>query len=1185
MLDAQTACDAQGPDCSGVYDVGCDGHGVFATCSSTEGLTQSSTDCVLAAPATVCAAGTYGTRSLTDPSLCSPCEAGKFASAGNVICAECPVGTYQPLNGSDGCSDCAPGTSTDGTGSARAGDCAACDAGRFSADNSGCQDCEPGMFAEVAGQHSCEMCPTGKLSSVPASTSSSDCTDCPVGQFSTPWRTRCSAWDHLMEAECFDNKGPQKYTNLEVAMRDCTTQSSGCIGVWDRGCNDGANIYLCRPGSESGIDIQVGFSRWTRNEARCVFVKPLTVCKAGTYSSDTTITSPEQCDMCPAGKYSEAGLTDCRSCTAGKYTATAGQSSCSWCLHGMHAANGGMQGCEGCPVGQVSASGTAGGPQDRCIPAPPQAELDFSRDLAAASPTCFGDLTEPQLAQGLCGWHVCPGGLCKPGIQTQRHIDCKLIDGVARMRDVNLVGCDLRELPDSLAAANKIHEFYISHNMLTTLPCDALQSFTELRRLTVRENELEFLGDSCFAGTHKLGQLHLEGNRLTRAPEFPTPIPGFGTLSLSRNRITSLPESYNNTQLPQLHSIFAAYNNLHRLPTGLIRHGQLLQVHASGNLNDMLTAADTEEALRINTRLRNIDLSFSDPNQPVTGSMTRVDAVGGPACAFDPARLTCDFTLTMRDISGYPVAFGGGEWLAVFEQNDAMDIGRRALQAPQAPGGGGSEVAFTARDNQDGTYTFEIPMEFLASVGTRWASLYYNSDLATFHSVSSQLTNPYPLHVLPIDCSANPLKKTSDDGRECVDRTCPQGEYDATSGELKCFAFDYDSAEFQETSAASSSTELINGVLCRPCPADCTRCAKLESDLIIEPGYGVSEATAAQATSLRNISGQRSIFKCPVPTACLGETADVNGVANSTALCAEGHEGPLCARCSPGYLQSSPGNPCTPCPVGGIVWSEAAPILAVLPVGILAKNVNTDFDASVQGKVLIGTVQLITSFSATYQIKMPEFFSSFLDKLKFMNFDFSSVFALQCTTDGAGRFYTKFWASMMAPIAFSLLIFLIGCCCKANGNTMTKFIFICLFLLYPGVSQRSFSTFDCHALDNGESWLRADYSVDCHSSTHAIYRLIAVFFLLLYPFGVPLIFLGLLRKNKHQFLDRTHPNHEASRSKYGFLVDDYSDDCYYWEPVELSTLRESIDLAHLSLFLSGLVAVLSPRVWLYSVEH
>ena len=226
-------------------------------------------------------------------------------------------------------------------------------------------------------------------------------------------------------------------------------------------------------------------------------------------------------------------------------------------------------------------------------------------------------------------------------------------------------------------------------------------------------------------------------------------------------------------------------------------------------------------------------------------------------------------------------------------------------------------------------------------------------------------------------------------------------------------------------------------------------------------------------------------------------------------------------------------------------------------MGILVKNVNADFDASVQGKVLIGTVQLITSFSATYQVNMPELFSSFLDKLKFMSFDFSSVFALQCTTDGAGRFYAKFWASMMAPLVFSLLIFLIGCCCKAEGNTMVKFIFICLFLLYPGVSQRSFSTFDCHVLDNGESWLRADYSVDCNSSTHATYRFIAVFFLLLYPFGVPLIFLGLLRMNKHQFLDRNHPNHKASRSKYGFLIDDYSDNCYYWEPVELSMLART----------------------------
>jgi hypothetical protein len=63
---------------------------------------------------------------------------------------------------------------------------------------------------------------------------------------------------------------------------------------------------------------------------------------------------------------------------------------------------------------------------------------------------------------------------------------------------------------------------------------------------------------------------------------------------------------------------------------------------------------------------------------------------------------------------------------------------------------------------------------------------------------------------------------------------------------------------------------------------------------------------------------------------------------------------------------------------------------------------------------------------------------------------------------------------------------------------------------------------------------------------HRVYQYIAIFFLAVYPFGVPLIFLYLLWKNKHEFLDNQHPNYESSRQRFGFLVDDYSAECYYW---------------------------------------
>ena len=45
--------------------------------------------------------------------------------------------------------------------------------------------------------------------------------------------------------------------------------------------------------------------------------------------------------------------------------------------------------------------------------------------------------------------------------------------------------------------------------------------------------------------------------------------------------------------------------------------------------------------------------------------------------------------------------------------------------------------------------------------------------------------------------------------------------------------------------------------------------------------------------------------------------------------------------------------------------------------------------------------------------------------------------------------------------------------------------FLILFLVYPSTSAIILRTFQCFELDDGTSWLRADFSIDCASSTHA----------------------------------------------------------------------------------------------------
>ena len=53
-----------------------------------------------------------------------------------------------------------------------------------------------------------------------------------------------------------------------------------------------------------------------------------------------------------------------------------------------------------------------------------------------------------------------------------------------------------------------------------------------------------------------------------------------------------------------------------------------------------------------------------------------------------------------------------------------------------------------------------------------------------------------------------------------------------------------------------------------------------------------------------------------------------------------------------------------------------------------------------------------------------------------------------------------------------------------------------IFLLYPSTSSMIFSTFICEDVDDGQSYLRADYSINCASPEHTLATSFALIMLL-----------------------------------------------------------------------------------------
>jgi hypothetical protein len=64
------------------------------------------------------------------------------------------------------------------------------------------------------------------------------------------------------------------------------------------------------------------------------------------------------------------------------------------------------------------------------------------------------------------------------------------------------------------------------------------------------------------------------------------------------------------------------------------------------------------------------------------------------------------------------------------------------------------------------------------------------------------------------------------------------------------------------------------------------------------------------------------------------------------------------------------------------------------------------------------------------------------------------------------------------------------------------------FLIFSPVSTVVFQTFACDYLaGTNNSWLRADYSISCHSDRYKAYRVYGVSMILLYPLGIPALYI------------------------------------------------------------------------------
>lgn len=383
----------------------------------------------------------------------------------------------------------------------------------------------------------------------------------------------------------------------------------------------------------------------------------------------------------------------------------------------------------------------------------------------------------------------------------------------------------------------------------------------------------------------------------------------------------------------------------------------------------------------------------------------------------------------------------------------------------------------------------------------------------------------------------------------------------------------------------------VDGVVtCTPCANflndsdgeigyDCARDGITVSQLPIKPGFWRSSMVSLD------------ILKCSVESACRGGSQ----IENSDSYCETGNMGPYCAVCAHGYRKGV-GDRCIECgekqaglislgillavlsvTLASIVFLFLIDRLSILkPVITCHKNgartnrltaliVKTVRENSHKLKILVVVWQILVVFPEIVNVTYPEKYSSFLKWMKIcttffsFNLDFLSSSCIFPSLDH----YRRLLATTIIPI--TLLLVMTGTYFlsrKINGvsrdslqATWARHVSVGLvitFLIFTSTSTAIFKTFVCDTDALPErGFLRSDYSIECFTLTHTLYRTYAGVMIFVYPLGIPFIYFVLLYKNKEvltQDNDRRREN--AKVAPFIFLWKDFKPNMYFYEVIE-----------------------------------
>jgi hypothetical protein len=349
---------------------------------------------------------------------------------------------------------------------------------------------------------------------------------------------------------------------------------------------------------------------------------------------------------------------------------------------------------------------------------------------------------------------------------------------------------------------------------------------------------------------------------------------------------------------------------------------------------------------------------------------------------------------------------------------------------------------------------------------------------------------------------------------------------------------------------------------CITCPAETYSLDPMSGTCLACPKeaecYGESQITPKKGY-WRVSSYSDRFFECPYSKACIGSRNTSN--VTPTGECARGYMGNLCATCARNYSKSA-SETCEECgnitenafKLTGIILMIAA-VFAVTVKFTLKSAHNTEALHPIYIKIFLNYLQLVM-LTTSINFNWAEISKDFISIQQFVGSISEQIFSYDCllsdyhnTLSPQDIYFLKQVFIVLLPIIIiCIAIIIFGTLAMAHFTSkyikddLIATVIILLFLIHPNIVEHLFSTFSCTELEPGEYWIRKNYDIRCWDNEHTyyIYRVVLPG-ILVWGLGVPAVCLAVCMKNRRKL------NNISFRFKFGFLLNGYCKNYYYWE--------------------------------------